>query len=200
MRRVLKDWMIETADMGIFTEAEMHERSQEISPREYGLSDAMRAGERVSLALDAMSDAGISLADSLELLRQSDDSGMDYWVVRGLGVHAAASPQRKQFCRALLELSHSESPSVATAACDGLLAAGDKAQQRVAIDRLIELSNVEVVGHYAAVEALNVLDMNADLSAEDRAKIAALPRKAAKPPARADRYAGALIDHVTAGK
>jgi uncharacterized sulfatase len=125
---------------------------------------------------------------------------MDYWVVRGLAVHAADSPRRKEYCQALLKLAHSESPSVATAACDGLLAAGDKAQQRVAIDRLIELANVDEFGHYAAVEALNVLDMNADLSAEDRSKIAALPRKAAKPPARADRYAGALIDHVTSGK
>jgi arylsulfatase A-like enzyme len=196
MRQVLKDWMIETADMGIFTEAEMHQRCVNLSPREYGLSDAMRADERVSLAFDAMSDEGIALSDSLDLIRQSEDSGMDYWVARGLAIHADGVPQRAEYRRALLELAHGESPSVAIAACDGLLAAGNKKQVREAIERLIELANVEKVGHFAAVAALNVLDMNAELTDRDRAAIAALPRQVAQPPVRVGKYVGKLIDHL----
>jgi len=43
------------------------------------------------------------------------------------------------------------------------------------------------------------LDMNADLSEADKSTIGELPRQTANPPARASRYAGALIDHVTQG-
>ena len=74
--------------------------------------------------------------------------------------------------------------------------AGDKSQVDAAKTRLIELANVEKVGHFAAVAALNALDLNADLDEQTRAAIRGLPRQVEQPPARVGKYVGRLVDHM----
>ncbi len=51
--------------------------------------------------------------------------------------------------------------------------------------------------HFAAVAALNILDMNAELSAGDKEQLEGLARQTKKPPARLGKYVGKLIDHAT---
>ena len=104
MRRAVQRWMIETADMGLFTEAEMHERCGELAPRQYGTSDAMQAGKLVKLAFDATGEDGIPLGECRAMLRQSDDSAVRFWVARSLALHAADSPDREAMCELLWSL------------------------------------------------------------------------------------------------
>jgi hypothetical protein len=52
------------------------------------------------------------------------------------------------------------------------------------------------VGHFAAIAALNVLDMNAKLDAAAKARLAELPVKVKKPPVRVGAYVGKLLDHA----
>lgn len=92
-----------------------------------------------------------------------------------------------------------ESPSVAVAACDALMASNQEEPAKAAAERLLELANVERVGHFAAVEALNVLDMNfSKLSPEIVEQFKHLPEQSEQPPHRAEGYPKRLLDYMTA--
>jgi uncharacterized sulfatase len=192
MRSVLKDWMIETADLGLLTEAEMHRLAGNLSPREYALSGKMATPRIADLAFEAMDPAGRYGVDDLAKLAQDDDSAIRFWAVRGMAIRAR-QPGAEQ---ALAEAMDDDSPSVAIAACDGLLASANPALSEEAIRQLLDLANVEKVGHFAAIAAMNVLDMNAELDAASKAALKKLPRQVAKPPARVGKYVSKLIDHA----
>ncbi|MCG8652675.1 MAG: sulfatase, partial [Pirellulales bacterium] len=198
MRDVLKNWMIETGDMGVFPEAEMHAQAGALSPLEFGRRQQARIKEVVSLAFDALDPASpLTVSDLDRLLSPEHDAALRFWAARGLTCRLAAErSSAAAICRSLVRASQDESACVAIAACDGLLAGGDQKQVAMAVDRLIELANVEKVGHFAAIAAMNVLDMNAKLSAEAKAKLRRLPRQVRNPPARLGKYVGKLIDHA----
>ena len=191
MRKVLKDWMIQTGDLGLLTEAEMHRRAGDLSPREYVTTGKLDTARVAEIAFEAIDPAGKLGASELAELAKDKDSAVRFWAVRGLAIRSAGPVET-----ALLEATNDESPSVAIAACDGLLKSENKSIRQQAIKRLLELANVEKVGHFAAIAAMNVLDMNAELDSETKAALKNLPRQVAKPPARIGKYVGKLIDHA----
>ena len=192
MRKVLKDWMIETGDLGLLTEAEMHRLAGDLSPREYVMTGKLDIARVADIAFDAIDPAGKLDAGELAELAKDKDSAVRFWAVRGLAIRGGEPTVET----ALLEAANDRSPSVAIAACDGLLKSEDKSIRQRASKRLLELANVEKVGHFAAIAAMNVLDMNAELDAETKAALKSLPRQVAKPPARVGKYVGKLIDHA----
>ncbi|QDT09477.1 sulfatase [Planctomycetes bacterium K23_9] len=195
MRQAVRDWMIDTRDMGVFPEAEMHRRSGSLSPLEYA-----RSGEvPFEQIVDAAMGTNISLDDRDSVVRFWSVKNAPSDIQRLLHSYGPNHPQVKAMeaekAARLKLMAADESPSVAIAACDELLLA--KLEQKFATNRLIELANVNDYGHYAAIEALNVLDMNADLNDAVTAAIKTLPRQAAKPPVRLGKYVGHLINHAT---
>ncbi|MGB1816116.1 MAG: sulfatase, partial [Rubripirellula sp.] len=130
-----------------------------------------------------------------ELIKLSADpySGIRFWAVRGLATRSNRDTKRN---KALMTASNDVSPSVAIAACDGLLSDESISTQRKAVERLIELADVNRQGHFAAVAALNVLDMNASLTEAEIRQISELTREAKQPPVRLGKYVGKLIDHA----
>ena len=199
MRGVLRDWMVDTPDLGLLPEAEMHRRCGDLPPRQYGLSDdfpAERLADVAFAAMDVESKLGL---DELSALGSSDDSGVRYWAVRGIDQRLRAGVEADQRATDLLVAARTDqSPSVCVAACDALLASGTKQQVGASIRRLVELANVNNTGHFAAAEALNVLDANLSrLPDEVIEQIVALPRQIEQPPHRAGGYVGRLLDHIT---
>lgn len=193
MRGAVQDWMVETLDCGLMPEAEMHRLSDGVPPRTYAVNHKESWEKWTSIAFDAMDkEHGLSTGE-LARLSMDADSVTRFWAVRGLAIRGSGDSEIRQ---ALLHASNDDSPSVAIAACDGLLACSDSKVRRRATDRLIELANVEEVGHFAAIAALNVLDMNAQLDANTKALLSKLPRQVRKPPARVGKYVGKLIDHA----
>ncbi|KAA5540027.1 sulfatase-like hydrolase/transferase [Roseiconus nitratireducens] len=192
MRSVLAQWMIDTADTGLMTEAEMHARTQDIAPRAYATSEDYPAPKLVRLAFAATDVNGKMTTDSLAKLSGDDDSRVRFWAARGLALRGETQP--------LVDLMEDENPSVAIAACDGILMADQNDQQPHAIDRLIQLANVETAGHFVAVAALNVLDMRAPMDDALRQRLSELPRQLPKPPARVGKYVGRLLDKMTKDK
>ncbi len=192
MRSVLQDWMVETADLGLLPEAEMHRRAGEMSPREYANSGQYPVERIANLAFSAMDlQSGQTVKDLVDLA-QDDDSAIRYWAVRGLAIRSG-----KEGAEDALEAKmNDQSPSVSIAACDGLLSSEDKSVRQKAVNRLLDLANVEKEGHFAAIAAMNVLDMNADLDASTKEALKSLPRQVAKPPTRVGKYVGKLIDHA----
>ena len=62
--------------------------------------------------------------------------------------------------------------------------------------RLLELADVEEYGHFSAIAALNVIDMNVRLSQSHQEKLKQLPRSIKNPPPRIGKYVGKLLDHA----
>lgn len=197
MRDAVKDWMVETLDCGLMPEAEMHRLAAGMPPREYALIHQDSFVNWAAVAFDAMDkENGLTVAELVQLSIDTD-SVIRFWAVRGLAIRGSDHPKTQQ---ALQKATGDESPSVAIAACDGLLSSSDRAVRKQATDRLIELANVEKVGHFAAIAAMNALDMNAELDAETKAQLSKMPREVRKPPARVGKYVGKLIDHAIKSK
>ena len=96
----------------------------------------------------------------------------------------------------LQKAAHDESPSVAIAACDGLLksqGSGGSRRSGQSIDRACQRGKV---GHFAAIAAMNVIGYERRLGFQDEVEIAELPRQVSKPPVRVGKYVGKLIDHA----
>ncbi|MGB7346197.1 MAG: sulfatase [Pirellulaceae bacterium] len=193
MRTAIHDWMIETRDMGVFPESEMHRRAGDLSPLEYAENGNVPFEKIVEAAMGT----NIALEDS--------DSVVRFWSVKNTlpsmqqvkTEFGANHPRFKASAAAIKVMANDDSPSVAIAACDVLLLAGS--EQEFATKRLLQLANVNDFDHFTAIEAMNVLDMHADLSGTTTESIKQLPRQAAKPPARLGKYVGNLIDHAVGG-
>lgn len=191
MRKAVQDWMVDTLDLGLLPEAEMHRLAGELPPRQFALQHRELFKRLAHLAFDGM-DSRIA-EDRLIDLCSAQQSGRRFWAVRSLAIQ----PLNPRVESTLQTAASDASPSVAIAACDGLLKSSNDQVRRDAVDRLIELANVEQVGHFAAIAAMNVLDMNATLSSDQKARLKSLPRKVERPPVRVGAYVGKLIDHAT---
>lgn len=195
MRGVLKNWMVETRDLGLLTEAEMHDQAGTGSPREFATSGKFDAKRIADVAFEAMDPNGKLDVDALAKLALTDsDRAVRFWATRGLAIRSGDPAAKK----ALQEVMNDDdqSSSVRIAACDGLLRAGDNEVRHQATTQLIGLANVEHVGHFAAIAAMNSLDMNAELNEQTKAALKELPRQVKKPPARVGKYVGKLINHA----
>jgi len=188
MRKALAGWMRETADTGLMTEAEMHARTDGVAPLDYARSDRYPVAKLLRIALAATDTASGISVDELSRLADDSDSRMRFWAVRGLALRG----QTKRLSKHIDD----SNPSVAIAACDGVLLAGDSDHGDPATARLVELANVERVGHFAAVAALNVLDMRAEVTPDLRQRLGQLPRSVANPPPRVGKYVGRLLDKL----
>ncbi len=197
LRNTLQKWMQETLDLGLLPEAEMHRLAGSQSPREYAVTHKKLFARLSELAFRSMDQSNGYSTEELVNLSSDPHSGIRFWAVRGLAIRPASDTKRN---KTLITASSDESPSVAIAACDGLLANESNSTQRKAVERLIELADVHRHGHFAAVAALNALDMNADLSPTERKQLASLSRQAKKPPIRLGKYVGKLIDHATSSQ
>jgi uncharacterized sulfatase len=191
MRNATQNWMMTTLDWGLLPEAEMHRLAGDVPPRQFALEHEELFHRLARLAFAGLD--GEIPVDRLIQLSTDPQSGVRFWAVRALSLQ----PLDADVEAALRTASGDVSPSVAIAANDGLLKSADDQTRQDAVDRLIELANVETVGHFAAIAAMNVLDMKANLSEEDKEKLKDLPRRVKSPPARVGNYVGKLIEHAT---
>ena len=194
LRSTLQTWMRETLDLGLLPEAEMHRLAGSQSPREYALTHKNLFARLSDVAFRSMAQSNGYSTQELVKLSTDPHSGIRFWAVRGLTTRPANDSDRN---KALIAASNDVSPSVAIAACDGLLSAESRSTRQKAVERLIKLADVNRHDHFAAVAALNILDMNAELSAGDKEQLEGLARQTKKPPARLGKYVGKLIDHAT---
>ncbi len=189
MRRAVYVWMIGTADLGLIPEAELHRLVGEVAPRTWAV-EHLDFQKLTNLSFMAMDTEHGWTTDKLIELCRDQDSVTRWWAVRGLAIRPIGTVRDS----ALEQAMDDESPSVAIAACDGLLKS--PAMRAGAVKRLIELADVESVGSYAPIAALNALDMNTALTGDERATIAKLPAKPKQAPSRAGGYVGRLIDTI----
>ncbi len=120
LRSVLADWMIETCDTGLMSEAEMHIRSEGSTPYETAHDSSKFPVKRVLRSADLVGTGPQSLPKIQKLLKDAD-SAVRYWAVIALD----AMDSRAQALSAdLTSLLTDQSPNVRFAAAGVLCRLG----------------------------------------------------------------------------
>ena len=147
LRKALRDWMVETRDTGLLSEAEMHIRSAGSTPYEMAREPDKYPLERILDAADLVGRGAEKLPELMELLADSDGA-VRYWAVVGLD---ALGQKAKPASGALAKLLADENPNARFAAAGVLCKLGfcDKALKVLAEG--LEDSR-ETVALYAARE------------------------------------------------
>lgn len=121
MRRLHRQWVLETRDLGFLPEAEVWQRCADRSPWQSARNADVYPLERLVVAADLVGRGGEGVPQQVQLLADQD-AGVRYWAA--LGLHAAgpdAAPARDALRRALAD----PSPSVQVAAAAALASLGD---------------------------------------------------------------------------
>jgi uncharacterized sulfatase len=112
LRKVLRDWMVETRDTGLLSEAEMHIRSTGSTPYEMAREPDKYPLERILDAAELVGRGPEKLSELIELLADGDGA-VRYWAVVGL---AALGERAKPASGALTKLLADEHPNTRFAA------------------------------------------------------------------------------------
>ena len=134
MRQVLFDWMVETRDLGLVPEAEIHRQRGDMPELTWGQHIPEASYRRVLETADLPRRGD----DSLSMLRDRlDDSDpvVRFWAASGLGVLRPSEPAAKEILEGAL---CDNNPNVALAAAFALHRLGDDASARPAILRYVE--------------------------------------------------------------
>ena len=176
---------MDTRDLGFLPESELWRRAGDGPPRsiaDYPLTELL--------------DVADSSANELAEWLTNDDPAVRAAASRGLlRVSQAEARDSLPVLRKQLE---DPSPAVRIAAAEALAKHGSWKDARQACSVLLGLANVEDSGLHVAVAALNALDAQAELSSDDVARIAALPRKSKAVPGRLGNYVPRLVEHLLA--
>lgn len=169
LRQATRDWMRQSGDLGLLTEAEMHRLARDQAPRTMAMSDDFNAEALVDAAwsateaYQACNDATIG---SMIALCRSDDAGVRFWGTRGLAMglrsHATVLPvaTTNAAVQEVQKRLSDPNPSVRVAAADVLIDLQNETLQKAAAEELMRLADLPEDGYYVAIAALNVIDVN----------------------------------------
>ena len=192
MRGAVREWMIESEDLGVMPESQMHAMADGRSPRDVAEERALPFDRLVDVMWRCTSED--RSRHELETFLADEDPTVRFWAARGLTIGDRDLLARANLLRTAID---DADPAVSIAACDGLIATGDPAQRRAGIERLLVLADAEAFGQFVAIEALNVLDTCDYVTDDDRVRIAELPKTEQPPPPRAKGYVESLIRSAT---
>lgn len=122
LKSKLRDWMVETRDLGLLPEAEYMIRSEGSTPYEY----ARESGDfHPAKILEAAEMVGVAGEEEILEKLNDNDSGVRYWAIIGLMQLEQLSNPAKV---ALTELLEDPSPSVQIAAAETICSFGSSAE------------------------------------------------------------------------
>jgi arylsulfatase A-like enzyme len=197
MRKAQREHALRIRDVGLLPEDEIHRRSKDTTPYDYGHSDKypieriLAAAERASsLKPDALPELRKSLKD--------EDSAVRFWAVMGLLMRG---PKVVTETRAGLEKAlHDSAPSVCVAAAEALARSGGEEGLKKALPVLVDHANPTHHGAYAAVQALNAIDALGTRAASVKETLRKMPQKDPAAPQRANGYVSRLVAHILGEK
>ncbi|UCG49418.1 MAG: sulfatase-like hydrolase/transferase [Phycisphaerales bacterium] len=108
LRKVLRQWIVETRDTGLLPEAEMHIRSAESTPYEMAKKPERYPIQRILAAADLVGKGRAELPELIKLLADGDGA-VRYWAALGL---AALEKEAAPATEALEESLKDEHPDV----------------------------------------------------------------------------------------
>lgn len=208
MRSALKNWMVETRDLGVLPESLMHAMTDaaDVSPWTLVRQDDFPMEKLVDVAWDVTENwavANASTVDGLVQLAGSEQAAVRYWAARGLKLaldsHGTVLDQTTLVSArtTLQELLDDDSPTVRVAAANGLLVSNDDSARQDAMEELLQLADVRQQSHFVAAEALNIIDDRRELLDESlTTSLRSLPMRSDEPPRRASGYVERLLTYL----
>ena len=195
MRAALRGWMLETRDVGLLPEGEIHARAKGSTPYEMGQDKAKYDLPRVLEVAELASNGQAGAAGEMTNRLSDSDPAVRYWAATGLLARgsAAVGPARDKLAAALKD----ESPFVRIVAAEALGRFGSADDAKAALDVLIDLADVKRNGVYVAMPALAAVDALGEKAAPAKDRIAALPTaEPASTDPRMREYVPRLLEHV----
>ena len=156
LRGVLREHVLRTRDLGFLPEPELHSRSGDEAPYDFGRDDTGYPLETILDMADMATHRRIRSIAELKPALRHEDGAVRYWAAVGLLVRGglAVSAARTGFRAALIN----ETPSVQIAAAEALGRYGTDDDVTAAIDVLVARASLDSNDLYTAMMALNALD------------------------------------------
>ncbi|VTU00969.1 sulfatase : Probable sulfatase atsG OS=Planctomyces maris DSM 8797 GN=PM8797T_00507 PE=4 SV=1: Sulfatase: Sulfatase [Gemmataceae bacterium] len=196
LRKAQQDLAAEIRDVGFLPEGEFFSRFGGASPYDGARTGGAYPFERIFAAAELAARLTPDGVPALRALFKDDDSAVRYWAAMGVLIRGEAAVRAAgEELRAALK---DRSPDVRIAAAEALARYGDAADQKAALDALIDLASCEAHGAFTAVAALNALDAAGDAAKPHADAIRKLPTKCKTPDARYDSYVPRLVADVPA--
>ena len=174
LRKVLRDHILQTRDLGFLPEDEIHRRSGDKAPYDYGQS-ADYPLEQILRMAELASDLEQDAVDELRSGLKHPDSAVRYWAATGLLARG-----EKAFALAADDLRaaiNDPSPSVQVIAAWAIGQYGSDQDLQKALELLAHRMTYEANGPYVALLALNAVDYLGTKAAPLRDAIAQLKPK-----------------------
>jgi len=193
LRKAQQDWCRRIRDLGFLPEGEIHSRAKGSTPYEMGHDESKYPYDRIFAAADLATMRGADDLHALKKLLADSDSAVRYWGTIGIlnrGTKAVAQSKRE-----LVKALADDSYFVRIAAALALGKFGDEADQRRAVDSLVDSApwsdDRDVFVSMAALNALDKLDGKAAHMVET---IEAFPRGGGTSPhGRYNSYVARLL-------
>lgn len=166
LRRVHREWMNETRDLGLIPEPDLRRRCAGTTAYELARSSQSSIPwERIRKAANLVPRGTAALPEMVQTFRTDSDPAVRYWAIVGLlALKDAAAPAKDALQGALED----ESPAVRVAAAQALCYIG---QERAGVPALVELLQNE--NEWVRLMAANALD---EIGEKARPAVAAMQR------------------------
>lgn len=196
LRKAQQALAAEIRDVGFLPEGEFHTRFAGASPYDGARTEGAYPFQKVFEAADLAAQFTPDGVPALRALFKDDDSAVRYWAAMGVLIRGEAAV--KVASEELRSALKDKSPAVRVAAAEALARYGDAADQKAALDLLLDLASCEAHGVFTAVAALNALDAAGDRAKPYADAIRKLPTKCKTPDARYDPHVPRLVADVPA--
>jgi uncharacterized sulfatase len=191
MREALRNWMVETRDIGLLPENEIHARAAGSTPYQVGHNPD---GYPIREVLQTAEEASSRQAEHTPaLIRKLSDpySAVRCWAALGLVMRGASAVQKAP--DDLRKLLDDPAPAVKVASAEALGRHGADADRKQALAVLMDLAAADRNGVYVAIQSLNAISAMDPHAASARDAIAQLPSKDPKAHQRLSSYVPNLI-------
>jgi uncharacterized sulfatase len=198
LRTALKDWCREIRDLGFLPEGEIHSRSAGSTPGEMARDDMRYPFDRIFAAAEIATTRRARDLPAIKKNLTDSDSAVRYWGVVGIlnrGRRTVAK-SRDELLAALAD----DSPYVRIVSALALGGHGERADQRRAVDCLLELAPWTPDGNvFVSMAAQNAIDKLDDKAAYAVERIRAFPSRGGRSPhGRYNGYVGSLLKKTLA--
>jgi uncharacterized sulfatase len=195
-RSVLKAHAAKIRDVGFLPEHEIHARAGKEAPYTMARDPRRFPMEKIQAAAELATAEKLAPIGELTKLLADADSAVAYWGATGLLRHGAkALPGASA---ALLKaMDNTNAPNAAIVAGEIFGRFGSPAQQKAAIEKLLDYADCQKHNAYLAVAAMNALsEVGAGKLKAYRNRILELPKEDEKVPLRSRSYTARLIEYL----
>lgn len=193
MRNRLREWTLQTRDLGLLHESVFHRLSSGKSPRDLGLNHQAYPLDEIFEAADLAVRRAKTLSD-LEPLLSHPDARFRYWGLQGTLTFASRNvPLNLSMIAPLLK----DNDAVNAALAGELFGRYGTAEQReLAIGQLLELASDPEVDYFARLQTLLALDFVDANSNELRSKLETISTAAGELPSRYASYLERTVNRL----